>query len=181
MLVLDILFSFNTCFIRKGIIITERKQIALEYIKSIYFWIDILSLIVSILQVALNKLPNYHTGYNFIIFIKIVKVHQFDKNIKRYALKTFDSMLAYEIIKNIFFLAFLCHIMGCFFYLIDYNLIQSGYYDDYGPSSYWLLTSQAYSNIIDESLWVRYTYCFYFSTSILSGVAYGDLVPQNPI
>jgi hypothetical protein len=28
---------------------------------------------------------------------------------------------------------------------------------------------------------VRYTYCFYFSTSILSGIAYGDLVPQNPV
>jgi hypothetical protein len=83
--------------------------------------------------------------------------------------------------KNILFLALLCHIMGCFFYLIDYELMNSGYYDDYGASSYWLLTSQAYSNIINESLWVRYTYCFYFSTSILSGVAYGDLVPQNPI
>lgn len=83
--------------------------------------------------------------------------------------------------KNIFFLALLCHIMGCFFYLIDYNLIQSNYYDDYGPSAYWLLTSQSYINIIEQSFWVRYTYCFYFSTSILSGVAYGDLVPQNPI
>lgn len=136
---------------------------------------------VSILQAALNDLHYYKTAYNFIVFIKIVKVVQFDRNIKRYALKSFNALLVYEIMKNIFFLALLCHIMGCFFYLIDYNLIQSGYYDNYGPYAYWLLTSSAYSNIIDQSLWVRYTYCFYFSTSILSGVAYGDLVPQNPI
>jgi hypothetical protein len=94
-LVLDILFSFNTCIIRKGIVITERKQIALAYIKSAYFWIDLISLIVGILQVAVNQLHNYQTAYNFIIFIKIVKVSQFDKNIKRYALKTFNAMLAY--------------------------------------------------------------------------------------
>jgi len=79
---------------------------------------------MSILQLNLNEEKNYQTSFNFIVFIKIIKVIQFDRNIKRYALKTFNALLIYEILKNIFFLALLCHIMGCFFYLIDLNLIK---------------------------------------------------------
>ena len=74
--------------------------------------------------------------------------------------------------------------MGCFFYLIDYNLLKSNYYQNdlvNNPFPYWLTSSYAFVGIVDQSLWVKYCYCFYFSTSILSGIAYGDLVPQNPI
>lgn len=56
---------------------------------------------------------------------------------------------------------------------------MENYYDD--PEVYWLLASYAYTNILYEPFWVRYTYCFYYSTSILSGIAYGDLVPLNPL
>jgi len=95
LLVLDILYTFNTCTIKKGVVIFNRKEIALNYIKSIFFWVDVLSLIVSILQLALNNRDNYHTAYNFIVFIKIIKVYLFDKNIKRYALKSFNALLFY--------------------------------------------------------------------------------------
>lgn len=76
-------------------------------------------------------------------------------------------------------MALICHIIGCFAYYIDYNLWMENYYDD--PDVYWLLASYAYTNILYEPFWVRYTYCFYYSTSILSGIAYGDLVPLNPL
>ena len=45
---------------------------------------------------------------------------------------------------------------------------------------YWIIGSSSYPNIIDQNLWVKVTYCYYFTIVLLSGVAYGDLVPQNP-
>lgn len=123
-LALDILYSFNTCCIRKGVVIASRREIAKQYVHSLYFWTDAFSLLVSIMQASLNDRSNYETAFNFVVFVKVIKVYQFDRNIKRYALKTFNALLVYEILKNIIFLALLCHVMGCFFYLIDYNLIQ---------------------------------------------------------
>ena len=49
------------------------------------------------------------------------------------------------------------------------------------PEPYWILFSDAYANIIDQNLWVKITYCYYFTIVVLSGVAYGDLVPLNPL
>ena len=85
--------------------------------------------------------------------------------------------------KNIVFLSLICFTLGAFFYLIDYNLYQSMYYPMSGPNSnpYWIIGSSSYSMIIDQNLWVKVTYCYYYSIVLLSGVAYGDLVPQNPL
>lgn len=145
LLVLDILFSLNTCIIRKGVVISERKAIAADYLKSVFFIVDVVSLIFSILQLIFNSVKNYQNYYNFIVFIKIVKVYQFDRNIKRYGLKSFNSLLIYEILKNIAFLALMCHVIGCFAYLLDYNLMTEDYYNNMGV--YWLVSSFAYSNL----------------------------------
>lgn len=136
---------------------------------------------MAILQLIFNDVENYNTAYNFIVFIKIIKVYLFDLNLKKYALKTFNWLLAYQIIKNIVFLALLNHIVGCFAYYIDYNLINLNYYPNENPLAYWLLTSYSYNQILYQDFWVRYTYTYYFASAIMSGIAYGDLVPQNPL
>lgn len=148
-LVLDILYSLNTCVIRRGVVISSRKAISSEYLFSLYFYVDTISLIVAIVQLSVNSLNNYHTYYNFIVFIKIIKVYEFDKNIKRYGLKSFNSLLIYEIIKNIVFLALMCHVFGCFAYLLDYNLLNQQYYGDPDVEPvYWLLDAFAYQGIL---------------------------------
>lgn len=148
-LVLDILYSLNTCIIRRGVVISSRRAIGADYLFSLYFYVDIISLIIAIIQLSTNTLENYHTYYNFIVFIKIVKVYEFDKNIKRYGLKSFNSLLFYEIIKNIVILALMCHIFGCFAYLIDYNLLSQQYYGDPNVVPvYWLLDAFAYEGIL---------------------------------
>ena len=95
-------------------------------------------------------------------------------------MKTFNKLLIYEIVKNIIFLALLNHVIGCFAYFIDYRLYIGNYYPLDNPGAFWLLTSYSYTDILSQDFWIRYTYSFYFSTAILSGIAYGDLVPQNP-
>ena len=94
-MLLDILISFNTCYIDRGAISYDRREIARKYVKSFSFWVDLFCFIVSILQVIFNHRDNYSTGYNFFIFVKIVKVYNFDINIKKYALKSFNALLIY--------------------------------------------------------------------------------------
>jgi len=89
-------------------------------------------------------------------------------------------MIFYQLAKNIIFLALINHLVGCFAFYLDTWAYNSNQYDG-DPSDFWILTSDAYSNIVGQDLWVRYVYCFYFSASLVSGVAYGDLIPQNPI
>ena len=71
--------------------------------------------------------------------------------------------------------------IGSFAFFLDYKLIEMNRYSGDNPGAYWLLSSYSYPDIYSRDLWVRYSYSFYFSTSIISGIAYGDLVPQNPI
>lgn len=110
-------------------------------------------------------------------------MYSFDQNIKKYGLKSFNSLLIYEIVKNIVFLSLICYTLGAFFYLIDYNLYQNMTYPMSGPNRnpYWIIGSSSYPMIIDQNLWVKVTYCYYYTIVLLSGVAYGDLVPQNPV
>lgn len=101
-------------------------------------------------------------------------------------MKSFDTLLIYEIIKNIVFLSLICFTLGAFIYLIDYNLYMADYYpttgeDNKNPNPYWIIGSSSLPNIINRDLWVKITYSYYFIIVLLSGVAYGDLVPQNPL
>lgn len=121
----DILISFNTCFMRNGIVVYSRKQIAKNYVQTIYFYVDIISLIASIIQFLHNSEETYDPAFNFVVFVKIIKVYHFDKLITRYALTSFNVLLIYQVLKNIFLLAFLCHIMGSFFFYLDILLIEA--------------------------------------------------------
>lgn len=94
-LLLDILVSLNTVVIKEGKVISSRPGIAHHYFRSVFFWVDISCLIISIAQVIFNDRDNYSTVYNYIIFIKMIKMFEFDKNIKRYGLHSFDALLVY--------------------------------------------------------------------------------------
>jgi hypothetical protein len=58
-LFLDIAFSFNTCIIKRGVIISERKEIAKDYLRSFFFITDLVSLVLSLMQFFLNNAKNY--------------------------------------------------------------------------------------------------------------------------
>lgn len=71
-----------------------------------------------------------------------------------------------------------CHIIGCMFFKLDLILIRLGWYP---KDMLWVYNAYAYNNIIDLEYSYQYFYCFYFAVATLSGVAYGDITPLNPI
>lgn len=54
-LIIDILISFNTGFIRNGKIVLDRKIANKDYIMTIYFYCDIIALITSIARIPLQN------------------------------------------------------------------------------------------------------------------------------
>lgn len=82
------------------------------------------------------------------------------------------------------FLSLICYTLGALIYLIDYKLYMADYYSTTGAvnnNPYWIIGSSSLSNIINRDLWIKISYSYYFIIVLLSGVAYGDLVPQNPL
>jgi hypothetical protein len=54
----DILVTFNTSFIRNGELITDKRTIKTNYIKSIYFVFDLLALICVVYQISMHSSNN---------------------------------------------------------------------------------------------------------------------------
>ena len=99
----------------------------------------------------------------------------------KYILRSSSTLFYYQITKNLFFLAMVCHVFGSLFFLIDIQMIRAGWYSEPdSPDGFWTKDSVCYSNINDQDFWIQYSYSFYFIIVTLSGVAYGDLVPLNP-
>jgi hypothetical protein len=53
--IIDILISFNTGFIKNGKIILNRKAANYEYVTTVYFYCDVIALVMSLLQVVFQN------------------------------------------------------------------------------------------------------------------------------
>lgn len=54
--ILDIFFSFNTSFIQRGRIITDKTAMRLKYIKSSYFYFDAIALVIVFCQLIFHNI-----------------------------------------------------------------------------------------------------------------------------
>jgi len=48
-------------------------------------------------------------------------------------------------------------------------------------AAYWLTNSNCFESILDQPTAQQYLYSLYFSVSLLTTVAYGDITAKNPI
>ena len=61
---IDILISFNTGYIKNGKIIQGRKEILKNYIFSVYFWIDLFSFVIALLELLFQRI--FFEEYKFL-------------------------------------------------------------------------------------------------------------------
>lgn len=119
----------------------------------------------------------YSPFLNFIVFLKLLKINNFDNLIRKYIIKSSNVKLAYHILKHMMMLVMVCHFIGSFFFYLDIKLIDLGWYS---TDDLWVYGSYAYQGIINLPISSQYAYSFYYAVVTLSGVAYGDLTPLNP-
>ena len=120
---------------------------------------------------------NYSPFLNFVLYLKIFKISNFDNLIRKYLIKSSNLKLAYHIIKHMVMLVMVCHFIGSFFFYLDINLIRTAWYSN---DNLWVYNSYAYQGIVNLPTSSQYAYSFYYAVVTLSGVAYGDLTPLNP-
>lgn len=111
------------------------------------------------------------------VFIKLAKIYYIDSLFRKYVIKSFTALLYYEVVKNFFLMALLCHVIGSFYFYIDVLMYENGWYQ---KPELWVFSSYAFADIYDQEFWIQYTYSYYIACVTLSGTAYGDIVPLNP-
>jgi hypothetical protein len=124
----DVLINFNTALINdKGELVTARKTIARVYLKG-WFWIDFLSVVPITLIfeqdlesggssnasrfVKLAKLPRI---YRILRVVKMIKIFKTSKALQLWYESIQISKEAKQIIASFITMAFLLHMVGCFF------------------------------------------------------------------
>ena len=75
------------------------------------------------------------------------------------------------------------HMIACLYYVVDAYLIRVEYFGpiSLNPNLYYQGDLVCYTPIWELTEANRYNYAFYYSISLLSTIAYGDIVPKNYI
>ncbi|KAM3133635.1 hypothetical protein pb186bvf_014322 [Paramecium bursaria] len=198
---LDILISFNTTFYDKGVVIHDRKKIALNYLSS-WFILDILSsfpydLVLN--DVSANELASdaqtetqtstqtqSSTSKNLASAIELIRLFRFMRFIKivrllrlaklKVIFDKFDELISSNLLLStiISFIKLCCFVVFWSHWLgcIFHFIAQQ---ED--PLDNWLFHFELY----DESWQVRYINSLYWGVTTMNTVGYGDLSPQTPL
>ena len=172
-LFMDIFKCLNTSFYKQGSLITERREIILNYMRN-YFIIDLMSLgpivFIDIYEnfIFSNEKESLFTFFTFFFFLKI---SHFQEIISKFEEMIFiDRMFrnTLSLIKLIFRILLISHVFACLWYMVG----QIPYF-----SETWLIKY----DLKDQTLMVQYLYSYYYVCITMNTVGYGDITPQNPI
>lgn len=74
------------------------------------------------------------------------------------------------------------HYLGIGFYLVSLWVYNNNYYGPNTPNICWIYNSQAFYQINILLSWQeQYIYIMYYSIGLVTTIAYGDIIPRNPI
>ena len=168
---LDILVNFNTAYLEKGELVTERAKICKRYLRN-QFLFDLVSffslfywLLTFEYKSSLNETINQILPLLF--FLRVL-------NVTNLIAKFEDSLFLLEstynkisFLKLFSFVLLFAHVSACMWHYLGWSQHYLG--------SNWL--TQA--GIVDESWVTRYIYSLYYVVVVMNTIGFGDIVPQN--
>ena len=168
---IEILVNFNTAFLEKGELITDRIKIFKNYIRHQFFFdfLSFLTLIYWFMNIAFEN--QFSTLSHLFPMIFLLRVYNISNLITRYEDSVFlvdSSSNKISFLKLISFVFLFAHTSACMWhYLGSTN-------EDLGRS--WI----THAGILDESWWIRYIYSLYYVVVVMNTIGFGDIVPANP-
>ncbi|KAL4480488.1 hypothetical protein ABPG72_022243 [Tetrahymena utriculariae] len=153
---ISILVKLNTGFFKENIVVSDRKQIFLNYYQREGLILD-LTIILSFL---------WTKGFYNYLFL-LLKLYQIQNSIIKIDIKfslSYQFALSFQISKLILLVLMLAHINGCVFNQVAKNLQES-----------WLIKN----NLQDTGWYERYINSLYFSFITMATVGYGDITPVS--
>ncbi|EAR93635.2 cation channel family protein (macronuclear) [Tetrahymena thermophila SB210] len=168
-LILDMLFTFNTGVVEKGNVIFDRKKAAKIYLKK-NFIMDLLALLplfMFYLDIKLEGL--YSLVIYFQILMKLFVLSDTFNRLTYYLSYQKNMKNIVDLVKLVFIIACVCHIFCLFWHgLAIYEINQ-------GSNTTWL----QYRGIQDADVFTRYVQSFYYLAVTMITVGYGDITPQT--
>ena len=156
----DIIIHFNTAFILRRELITDRRRIAVRYLKSWFFW-DVIATV----PLAWFFVPGRYASVNRILrFSRLARLF-----------KLFGSSRTLKRARRIGLVnpAFTRLFLLVFWILVAAHLIACGWIFIGGPGEY--ITEDFSTN------GAVYLEAFYWTVTTLTTIGYGDITPANPL
>ena len=158
--VIDIMISFNSAFMVKMNLITDRKIIARRYLKSWFLW-DLIAAIPFSWFLSITPSGSIARTVRFFRLGRLFKLLVSSKTLKRVHKINGTNPALMRLFLLIFWIFVASHLIACGWIFIE------------GPIVY--MKTEAITN------GVIYLEAFYWTVTTLTTIGYGDITPQTPV
>lgn len=161
---LDYAVQLNTAHYKKGVLITDRKEIICNFLSSSYVRESLA------LYAIMSARPFGHEQCRWFFLLKLTGIFSIIKTYRQSYLinKKYNFVLNYSIL--LLEVIFICHWFSCF-----WNHLGNIEEDVSNSDNSWV---RQYG-MADQPFKDRYIFCIYYSIITLCTIGYGDITPQN--
>ena len=167
--VVDIIVNFNLVFYKNEEIVLERKQIAVSYLKRM-FWVDLTGVFpfAAIALAIAGSGASTRTKLLLGLFrlLKLVRLYRMQKFFSHLQYNSHISLMAFTLIRNFSVALFVTHFSACIMYFL-------ARLDDFSDNT-WLGPL-----VFELNGFERYCTSLYWSIITFTTVGYGDFSPVN--